>query len=568
MQDYKTYIEELQTLKIELKEFFITDKGYRTDISPDNNPGLDLPKEKYLWLGHYDQSKSNYKSDLIKLQQRAYSDILVMGKEAALSLHKQLMQAKTRFINLYKKMIEIRAKFREKSLSHIDLEQFVYPNFIVSIEDSKKQGVITQEFMNDFEDALMHKTSNLRGLIKQLEVTLGIDSNMNNTKTDRRIEEPLKEYSLTEIKTSQVSQIDKKQVKDFERELSVVEFGFKKIITNNADFREALFEEFLKLTPKPKLYWYINAFISDEEWAEDRLSNGPPATTSQVPIAANFYAMSALEKEVQGLIQEFNRMLLKNEVEAEYYGRFIKDTNTVKVLDDINDNIIAFKKYVLSDTNVDYPGYAQATCRNIISLTNKIDIPGLKHALLTSFVDDGENMEVIFKYLHETNAESRRRETLDKYHILKSYANSFLRKEINNKHTTQALPRKTKQKELVIKSLQDMFVKPENAEICLNILKEIPNPILDSSNNYIGRGKKGVFPLWIKVLRQFEQGSLVKPLTDAEYKDILNATIPNLNLTSDASEFRKIYPSVERGGYELDMKTILSQFSQSGKLGK
>lgn len=117
-------------------------------------------------------------------------------------------------------------------------------------------------------------------------------------------------------------------------------------------------------------------------------------------------------------------------------------------------------------------------------------------------------------------------------------------------------------------SIESMFHNPKHAVICLNILKEIPNPVLDSSNNYIGRGKKGVFPLWIKVLRQFEQESLVKPLTDLEYKDILNATIPNLNLTNDASEFRKNYALVERGGYELDMKTILSQYSQSGKLGK
>ncbi len=118
-----------------------------------------------------------------------------------------------------------------------------------------------------------------------------------------------------------------------------------------------------------------------------------------------------------------------------------------------------------------------------------------------------------------------------------------------------------------VSTLEEMFENAKYAEVCLDILRKLPKPVLDSANNYIGKNK-GIFPLWIKILQQHKPLPLIKPLKDIEYKDILNATIHGLKLTDDASEFRKDYKRLATDNVELDMRAILSQISQSGKLGK
>jgi hypothetical protein len=117
------------------------------------------------------------------------------------------------------------------------------------------------------------------------------------------------------------------------------------------------------------------------------------------------------------------------------------------------------------------------------------------------------------------------------------------------------------------KSFEELFYNPNDAEPCLRILGEIPRPAIDAANNYIGNAK-GIFPMWIRVLQNHKPKPLIKPFPDSTYKDLLNQKVYGLKLTNDASEFRKVYKRLEYNKIELDIKTILSQFSQDGKLGK
>lgn len=114
---------------------------------------------------------------------------------------------------------------------------------------------------------------------------------------------------------------------------------------------------------------------------------------------------------------------------------------------------------------------------------------------------------------------------------------------------------------------EELFFNPEHAEVCLDILKELQPPVIDATNNYIGKAK-GVFPLWIKVLKNHTPKPIMKHFKDTVYKDLLNSKVNGLKLTKDASEFRKQYKRLENNKIELDIKAILSQFSQNGKLGK
>jgi hypothetical protein len=126
---------------------------------------------------------------------------------------------------------------------------------------------------------------------------------------------------------------------------------------------------------------------------------------------------------------------------------------------------------------------------------------------------------------------------------------------------------KTKTEQETPKTFEELFYNPEHAEPCLRILSELQPPVIDAINNFIGKAK-GVFPLWVKVLKNHKPEPLIKHYKDTVYKDLLNNKVKGLNLTKDASEFRKRYVRLENDNTELDIKTILSQYSQSGKLGK
>jgi hypothetical protein len=117
------------------------------------------------------------------------------------------------------------------------------------------------------------------------------------------------------------------------------------------------------------------------------------------------------------------------------------------------------------------------------------------------------------------------------------------------------------------KTFEELFYDPNNAETCLKILSELQPPVIDALNNYIGKAK-GIFPLWINVLKNYKPLPLIKHFPDVIYKDLLNKKVNGLNLSKDASEFRKQYKRLIDNKVELDIKTILSQYSQSGILGK
>ena len=174
----------------------------------------------------------------------------------------------------------------------------------------------------------------------------------------------------------------------------------------------------------------------------------------------------------------------------------------------------------------------------------------------------------IFKKISEKNMAL----TQDKFII--SYLeeqNIFLRSWVSDKRKLidALVPQQAKSPndEKLPETLEEIFYKTENAEICLSILREIEPPFIDNDNNFLGKGK-GVFPLWINVLLTNNEKPLIKYYSNSVYKDLLNKKIKGLNLSKDASEFRKHYKRLEKNNIELDIKAILSQYSQSGKLGK
>ncbi|WP_242094380.1 hypothetical protein [Aestuariivivens sediminicola] len=169
---------------------------------------------------------------------------------------------------------------------------------------------------------------------------------------------------------------------------------------------------------------------------------------------------------------------------------------------------------------------------------------------------------VLIEYDYQTEieqkaAESIRAELTEQLEYWESELKALSPQQNARVHSEQETP----------KTFEELFYNPAHAEACLKILNELQTPVIDAINNYIGKAK-GIFPLWIKVLKNHKPKPLIKHFKDTVYKDLLNQKVKGLNLSKDASEFRKQYKRIEDNKVELDIKAILSQYSQSGKLGK
>lgn len=105
-------------------------------------------------------------------------------------------------------------------------------------------------------------------------------------------------------------------------------------------------------------------------------------------------------------------------------------------------------------------------------------------------------------------------------------------------------------------AFEELFKNPENANLSLNKLKEVFPDLLSDDYSYI-KGTKGIFPMFIQCLRELE---LINNHSDIIYKNALNSKIKNLNLSKDASEFRKNYSSL-KDSERMDLKLSLSQIS-------
>lgn len=120
------------------------------------------------------------------------------------------------------------------------------------------------------------------------------------------------------------------------------------------------------------------------------------------------------------------------------------------------------------------------------------------------------------------------------------------------------------QTKTVPSTFEELFFVASNAEQCLQILKEIEPAVITDINHYVG-SNKGIFPI---LMKELERTGLIRPQKPAVYKDLLNQRITGLNLSKDASEWRKVYKRLETDKTALSIKALISQYSQSGKLGK
>lgn len=221
---------------------------------------------------------------------------------------------------------------------------------------------------------------------------------------------------------------------DFDHELAINQFPFSEVVTGSQKYIPFLFEEFSNLIPRPKFHLYFNDFISEEEWLKDRTENRGymHTSTSREVVAANFVQRSALEIQAEKLHSDFTKMMVKKTVDQKHFGRFIIDMETHKILTSLNKELDHFKKYVFNSSNISqYSNYARAAAKKMISLTNKLKIPGLKSDLIMFILNiDTEND---FKMMFWISSDKKHEHDLlsSNFSYLKTLADEVLYDEIH-----------------------------------------------------------------------------------------------------------------------------------------
>jgi hypothetical protein len=217
-------------------------------------------------------------------------------------------------------------------------------------------------------------------------------------------------------------------IEDFEYDLeagrnaSWLSFAFRDLIICNEEYKAALFEEFKELPTHPKYHWFYQGKIKDGHITDDELKRWENKYEEDVIYAD-------VERKLESFIAEFHNKVRNNSIEKNHYGRNVLNTATVKILNQINSKFVEFEKFVSREHKESYQVYASAFASEIIALTNKLNIQGLKEEILNKFIDESGNTDIVISLIYAStyyNTEKLRSE----YEVLKIYANKLFRDEL------------------------------------------------------------------------------------------------------------------------------------------
>lgn len=101
-------------------------------------------------------------------------------------------------------------------------------------------------------------------------------------------------------------------------------------------------------------------------------------------------------------------------------------------------------------------------------------------------------------------------------------------------------------------TFEEMFIKPEYIQPCIDVLKTLEPPLLNQNNQFVGT-PKGTLCLWID---EMNSKGFIQNLSNDFYAKIVSEKFTNI----DVSMFRKI-PTRAKEKYQREIKEKLSQIS-------
>jgi len=253
------------------------------------------------------------------------------------------------------------------------------------------------------------------------------------------------------------------------------------------------------------------------------------------------------ENNLEEYLKELD-LFQKNEPEK--YEAFKGITDSIKDISIYK--FIEYIEFLFEKSKRDYSGLTVSIARKEIFIREQLEIYKKANLRFKKFGD----------YANDT---------FNKYQPIFTEALEYWKAELDNlKPSVTALPPqpivKQKHKQETPKTFDELFYNTDLVKPCIDILKELDPPLIDTDCNYIGK-LKGVFCVWID---EMQRQGIVKHYSD---RKIFASLIPQKikRFSIDESMFGK-YQSKAENLYRTDIKTMvsnikLSQNSQKGKQG-
>ena len=166
------YLEEVQNLQVLVVERYFNQGGYIKEVDPKVMPNLPFKKAHYLCIDQYDQSESNYKGEITRLQEKALNEAIMLNEFQVNNVINRVQNLIDKYELFWPKYFELLALNREGRLNMADIEILIYPFFHV---DKHGYGQITIEFIHGLHDAVLFKQGSLLKFNQVLKNSTGRD---------------------------------------------------------------------------------------------------------------------------------------------------------------------------------------------------------------------------------------------------------------------------------------------------------------------------------------------------------------------------------------------------------
>lgn len=344
-------------------------------------------------------------------------------------------------------------------------------------------------------------------------------------------------------------------------------------------FMDAFQKEFAEASLFADVTKYWRLFYNDKQLNEgfqemDKMI--APKKGAGKNIMADFIPRTQFEDHLNELENEFFDLVYDGKAPKSCYTHNIQETNIYKQFKAIEDTFNRFKEMKNFDPSPNsLLNQAEQFGQGIILEIQKIDYKPIREKIIEVIINDAENIHYYLPKIVDniTNSQSvnfDEKAFSENYAKAKMYLNNYLSKYQNEQDKIEALsPQQieTKTELGTPKTFEELFYDADFISPCIDILKNVEPPLIDTECNYIGK-LKGAFCVWID---EMQRQGIVKHFSDRKiFASLLPQKIKRFSI--DESMFGK-HQSKAENQYRTDIKTLLSQIklsqnSQKGKLGK
>ena len=336
------------------------------------------------------------------------------------------------------------------------------------------------------------------------------------------------------------------QKSQFEHEIAMCGFRFNdtlkqelKELKNSNEFNKELISKYILIRSEEHFSNSIRKLLSDLEFeVNDKVNIAADANSKSEFLFLNIQKLSELTEKIEQLIEQYPKI------------------NLDKLLDKGN---LFFKTLNIQDTKKSKTTISDDIIDEMVCFVKKMGEVKVSNDILVELFDI-DNSDIYMRCLYKTYLEvsntiqciisENNQLLIAKYNILEE------RPFLIFKEQPQVYV-KTKTVRETPKTFEELFYNIDFVNPCIDILKELKSPFIDTDYNYIGKSK-GVYCVWIEELKK--QG-IIKHYSERKiYASLIPTKIKGFSI--DESMFGKHHSRAEILNL-TDIKTKVSNIKLS-----